>query len=79
MFGLSWLVGLVIVFVPAGLGVRETTLSHLIVNTGVAVGYANIVSVASRLIIASAELSWTLTGLVFAWLSRGYQSQDKPN
>jgi hypothetical protein len=64
-FCASWLIGFLLVFFPAGLGVREIALSNIMVNTmGISVAVASTISVLSRLCIAIAETLWVSIGLI---------------
>jgi glycosyltransferase 2 family protein len=64
-FCVSWLIGFLLVFFPAGLGVREIALSNIMVNTmGISIGVASTISVLTRLCIAAAEALWVSIGLV---------------
>jgi glycosyltransferase 2 family protein len=61
---LSWALGFVILFVPAGLGVREWSLSALLVNfAGLESGAAAVVAVVSRVALICAEIIVLLIGL----------------
>ena len=69
IFSLAWVVGFVVVFVPAGLGIREVTLSSLLVaNIGLLSYQGSAVAIASRLTISIAELVWLLFGLILSRL-----------
>jgi hypothetical protein len=63
---LSWALGFVAVFIPAGIGIRELTLSTLL---SLCIGYsssqADLMAVISRLEVLLAELGWLSIGLVF--------------
>jgi hypothetical protein len=60
-FCASWLVGFAALFVPAGLGVRELTLSSLLQQmAAVSAGDASLVAVLTRLGIVAAELVFLL-------------------
>jgi glycosyltransferase 2 family protein len=62
-FNLSWLVGFLILFVPAGLGVREAILANLLaLNLGINQGIANELTIFFRLVIILSE--FILAGLI---------------
>lgn len=64
IFGLAWLSGFLVLFVPSGLGVREVTLSGLLtLFAGVPVAHASAISVMSRVCATFAELIWVILGL----------------
>jgi uncharacterized membrane protein YbhN (UPF0104 family) len=70
-FGLAWAIGFLVVFVPAGLGVREWTLSALLVLFAMLQpGQATLLAVVSRLGLIVAEVIVLLIGL-----HRGLQGQ----
>lgn len=65
IYSSAWLAGFFVIFVPAGMGVRELALSHLLTSI------LNIDSLTSaglavffRLIVSLSELSWLLIGLL---------------
>ena len=63
-FCASWVIGFVVIFVPAGLGVREWSLTAILENTlGLAAGPAALVAVVTRLGIVVAELILLVVGL----------------
>ncbi len=65
VFAAAWLTGFLIVFVPAGFGIRELALSGLLITRfGMLYGPANALSVSIRFIISLAELVSLLAGLV---------------
>ena len=65
IFTVAWLVGFLFVFVPAGLGVRELTLSGLLVsNLGLSVGPASAVALIVRAFILLAEAVFVILGMV---------------
>jgi hypothetical protein len=74
---LAWAIGFVIIFVPAGLGVREWTLGALLVNFApLAPGQASLLAVTSRLALIGAEVVLLLIGLrapIAAWWRRRKQ------
>jgi glycosyltransferase 2 family protein len=73
----SWLVGLLVVFVPAGLGVRETTLAGLLTGqTTMTLQAAASTAVLSRFSLLMAEIVWLIVGLILARLER---SQPPPS
>jgi hypothetical protein len=71
VFSLSWLAGFVVVFVPAGLGVRELALSSLLSSQSVALaGAAGALAVGSRGLMYLAELLWLCVGLLMTNLQK---------
>jgi uncharacterized membrane protein YbhN (UPF0104 family) len=63
-FAVAWAIGFLIVFVPAGLGVREWTLGALLVAfAGLQPGQATLLAVISRLGLIVAELGVLAIGL----------------
>jgi hypothetical protein len=69
---LSWILGFVIVLVPAGLGLRELALSSLLTShLGLLSWQADLVAVLSRFGLIVAELSWLLVGLVLMIRHKG--------
>ncbi len=61
----AWLIGFLIVFMPAGLGIREVVLSSLLVTgMGISLEYASAISVLTRFLILLAELEYLLVGLL---------------
>ena len=71
---LSWALGFVILFVPAGLGIREWSLSALLVNFAqLEPGIAAMVAVISRVALICAEIVVLLIGLqiyIRGWWSK---------
>jgi len=68
---LSWVIGFVIVFVPAGLGVRELATSTLLAQYLAFPSWqADLVPVLSRAGLIIAELVWLLVGLALFLRSR---------
>lgn len=64
VFALAWLIGFVVLFVPAGLGVRELTMSALLAYFFyVNASDANMLSVTTRLAITFAEVVWVMCAL----------------
>lgn len=61
---LAWLVGFVVVIVPAGIGVRELTLSTLLSGYfHLSPWQASLVATAFRFMVILAEIEWLLVGL----------------
>lgn len=64
LFGIAWLIGFLILFVPSGLGVREQTYAILLTsNIGMQTYSASLLSVVSRGLILFGEFIWLLIGL----------------
>ncbi len=72
VFYVAWSAGFIILFVPAGLGVREITLSILLVSTIPYLSHemATSISVFSRLITLLGEGMWILVNLLLSRFSR---------
>jgi uncharacterized membrane protein YbhN (UPF0104 family) len=63
-FALAWMIGFLIVFVPAGMGVREWTLSALLVTfAAMQPGEATLIAVLSRFGLILAEVTVLVIGL----------------
>ena len=63
-FAASWLAGFVVVFVPAGLGVRESVLGDLLARSGAfSPGQPALIAVLGRLFMVLAELLFLAVGL----------------
>ena len=61
---LSWVLGFVVIVVPAGIGVRELTLAKLLsVHSSLLPWQADLVAIISRFEIILAELGWLMVGL----------------
>lgn len=61
----SWLLGFVLIFIPAGIGVRETVLSSLLISHfGLPVGPASLAAVTLRFVLVLTEAGWLVTGLI---------------
>jgi len=64
-YALAWLVGFIVPFAPAGLGVRELTLSTLLAgNAGLLGNQASALAVIVRFGSSLAELLWVLIGVI---------------
>lgn len=63
-FTVAWLAGFLLVFVPAGLGVRELTLSSLLVfNLGLLTGTASTIALIVRAFVLLAEVVFVIVGI----------------
>lgn len=63
---LSWALGFVAIFIPAGIGIRELTLSTLLsLCVGYSASQADLMAVTFRLEVLLAELGWLSVGLLF--------------
>ncbi len=70
VFGVSWIAGLLVIFVPAGLGVREYALSSLmVIYLGLGVSQASAVAVMSRLVVSLCEIVWIVIGVIVGRLN----------
>lgn len=64
IFAFAWVVGLVIIFIPAGLGIRELMLSGMLVSSaGLTADQAGIVAVGLRVVSLGAELGLIMCAL----------------
>lgn len=62
---LSWLLGFAFIFVPAGIGIRETALSLLLANHfNFPARQASMIAVTVRSLLILAELEWIIIGLI---------------
>jgi len=60
---ISWIIGFLIIFVPAGLGIREILLNHLLISSlFISANIASIVAVVYRIITLAAEIILLLLG-----------------
>ncbi len=68
---MAWLAGFLFIIVPAGLGVRESTLTVLLATSaGVPAWQGGLIAVVSRFVLIVAELIWLAVGLALhadAW------------
>lgn len=63
-YNLAWFVGFIVLFVPAGLGLRETVLTGLIeTRLKQAAGMASVVSILFRVVLALGEAFWAVVAL----------------
>jgi hypothetical protein len=71
---LAWAAGFLVLFVPAGLGVREWTLTALLAPlAGIAAGHSHLLAVTCRVLLVLAELialGFGLQGTLRAWWSK---------
>lgn len=64
-YSMAWLIGFAVFSLPAGLGLREVTLSALLtLSLGVPAGKASLLSVLFRCIVTLAEILWVVIGLI---------------
>lgn len=71
---LSWLLGFVLIFIPAGIGIRETALSSLLTRSfGFPDGLASLAAVTFRFVLVLTEAGWLLVGLLL--MSRNYRKE----
>jgi hypothetical protein len=64
-YSIAWLIGFVAFFLPAGLGLREVTLSTLLaLSLGLSGGKASLLAVLFRVIVTLAEILWVVISLV---------------
>ena len=65
VYGLSWLAGFVVVFVPSGLGVREQSITSLLTSFGIVTNSgSSLAAILMRLLISTGELLWLGFGLI---------------
>jgi len=68
---MAWTVGFIIVIIPSGLGIRETTLATLLnLTMGLPASQGNLVAVIFRAVNLFAEFVWLLIGLCIYTLSK---------
>jgi uncharacterized membrane protein YbhN (UPF0104 family) len=59
VYAVSWLVGFFVVFIPSGLGVRELTMSSLLVAVaGMSTGIASAAALAVRALLLITEVAF---------------------
>lgn len=77
-YALAWTLGLLVVFAPAGLGVREAVLV-VALSPVVDAGAALVVAVLSRLVMTVADLAWAgLSVLLSRWAAPGPEAVSGP-
>lgn len=78
-YGFAWLVGFLIIFIPAGLGLREATLSSLLLAShSLTISQANGVAVFFRLVLAFSELIWIAVGLLLKAKKHSLHKSSNP-
>ena len=71
-FSMAWLIGFLIFIFPSGLGMREVTLSGLLIlNLGITYENASVISVLFRLWVTVAELLWIFL-IGWHWVSKKF-------
>lgn len=66
-YAAAWLIGFTIVFVPAGLGIREFALSSLLMaQIGISLEHASAIAVAMRFLTLLAELFALIVGAIWS-------------
>ena len=64
IYALAWFIGFIVPFVPSGLGLREYSLTILLVaQFGIAQSDASFIAIGFRVLVSIAELLWVLFGL----------------
>lgn len=64
---ISWLVGFLIIFIPAGLGIRETLLNQLMINILLISGnVSSVIAVVYRVVTLAAEIILLLIGYIIS-------------
>lgn len=64
IFAASALAGILTIFTPGGLGIREGVLSALLVNQGIPLGEAAMISILARLLFVAGETAMFMIGLL---------------
>lgn len=65
VMSLSWFLGFVFMFIPAGIGIRETALSSLLISRfGFLAGQASLVAITFRFLLILTEVEWLAVALV---------------
>jgi glycosyltransferase 2 family protein len=65
LYSISWLIGFVVIFVPAGLGIREFFMTYIfMLYIGVDFGTASSISVTSRFIVILGEVAWVTMSII---------------
>lgn len=77
IYPLAAVLGMVAVFVPGGLGVRELILTGLLVPQGIAVEDAATIAVTSRLWALSGEASLFVLGIIAHRIRKGERQRDE--
>ncbi len=75
-YGLAWAAGFLVLFAPAGLGVRESALATLLLRAGLEAHLVNIVAVVGRLAIVVAELILVVLGAALELRRRPVTRQE---
>ena len=71
IYALAWFIGFIVPFVPSGLGLREYSLTILLVSQfGMAMSDASFIAIGFRVLVSIAELLWILYGLTKKTLPR---------
>jgi glycosyltransferase 2 family protein len=71
VYALAWFIGFIVPFVPSGLGLREYSLTILLVSQfGLAKSDASFIAIGFRVLVSMAELIWILFGLSKKTLTR---------
>ena len=63
-FAAAWVVGFLVFFVPAGIGVREGVMVGVLVATGLEAGTALAIALVSRFLIVAAEVALALPSII---------------
>jgi uncharacterized membrane protein YbhN (UPF0104 family) len=64
-YSLAWVIGFLILFVPAGVGIREVVLTMLLfTKSGMTLSTANGVAVVMRLCVLLSEAIWVMSGFL---------------
>lgn len=71
LYGVSWVTGFLVFFVPSGIGVRELAFSQIAVSMfGITAATASLLAVITRSLIFLGEISWVLITLLIKVLRK---------
>jgi uncharacterized membrane protein YbhN (UPF0104 family) len=77
-FSLSWVIGFAILIVPAGLGVRELTMTSLLTNyAGLPRWQSSLISITARLTLIVAELVFVMVAVFLHFHTRLPAANDR--
>lgn len=83
LYGLSWVTGFLVFFVPSGIGVREVAFSQITISMlGLSASTASLLAVLTRALILLGEITWVLGTLMVKLWRKNLQasvSVDKNN
>jgi len=77
---LSWVLGFIVIFVPAGLGVRDWSLERLLIlSAGLDPWLSKLIAILCRFNILIAETSWLIIAGSLYLNEKGKQGRKKPS